>query len=97
MATTRNAKSVTGPLLRSVKFDVTADNDLLLDGGNYLVLGAYFDGLATAINIDSGSDVATSGTQVASDETLNATATGAGTVTLFFAEIPDAGMPTFDV
>ena len=97
MATTRNAKAVTGPLLRSVKFDVTADNDEIMADGTYLVVGAYFTGLATALNIDSGADLTAFPAAVENDETLNVTATGAGTVTVFFAEIPSAGMATYDI
>lgn len=97
MATTRYAQSVVGPLPKTVKFSVTADNDLLMDGGNYLVLGAYLEGLATALNIDSGVDITEMPFQVADDETLNVTTTGAGAVSLVFVAMPEAGYSTFDV
>ncbi len=99
MATTRYAQSVAGPLPKTVKFSVTADNDVLLSGGNFLVLGAYFEGLATALNIDAGADIAANvgGISVADDETLNVTASGAGAVTLVFVALPVAGYSTFDV
>lgn len=97
MATTRYAQSVAGPLPKTLKFTVSADNDLLLDGDNYIVLGAFFEGLATAVNIDSGVDITELPAQVASTETLNVTASGAGAVTLVVVALPNAGYSTFDV
>lgn len=71
-------------------FNVTADNDVLLPTGkNYLVLGAFFSGLATAVNQNAGADIATFPSATAgANDTVCATATGAGTVTLVYVEIP---------
>lgn len=97
MATTRYAQSVAGPLPKTVKFSVTADNDLLMDGGNYLVLGAYFEGAVTALNLNGGADITEMPFQVSSTDTVNVTTAGAGDVTLAFVALPDAGYSTFDV
>jgi hypothetical protein len=95
MATTRYAKSVVGSLPRTARFSVTADNDVLLSGGDYLVLGVYHHGAnTTAVNIDSGADVTTFPIKVVSTEDLCVTASGAGDVSLVFVEMPVAGYTT---
>lgn len=71
-------------------FNVTADNDVLIPAGeNYLVLGAFFSGLATAINQNAGVDITVFPTATAgANDTVCATASGAGTVTLVYVQIP---------
>ena len=96
MATTRYSYNVVGPLLKTAKFGVTADNDTLLADGDFLVLGCVFEGLATAVNIDAGLDITVFPAVVANTETLDVTTTGAGSVTVLFVEMPDAGYTTLD-
>jgi hypothetical protein len=53
------------------------------------------EGLVTALNIDAGLDITEFPFQVAIDETVNVTTTGAGEVTILFATLPKEGYPTF--
>jgi hypothetical protein len=85
MATTKAKQSV-GPITHSAKYEVTADNDVIFAAGERLmVIGAMFEGLATALNIDSGADITAYPFTLEADEELNVTASGAGTVELVFA------------
>ena len=85
MATTQAKQSV-GPITKSAKFNVTADNDVIFAAGErLLVIGALFSGLATALNKDSGVDVAAYPFTLEKTEVLNVTATGAGSVELIYA------------
>lgn len=95
MATTVDSGNRAGSLPLVVKFDVTADNDVLLPVGNEcVVVGAVFEGLATALNLDSGADQTATTFNVASTETLNVTTTGAGSVTLIYIPTPVDGFAT---
>lgn len=96
MATTRYKESVAGGLPKTVKFDVTADNDVLVENENAIVLGAFFEGLATALNLDAGVDITELPAQVADTEQLCVTTTGDGSVTLVMSVLPDAGFATHD-
>jgi hypothetical protein len=77
-----------GPVL-TAKFTATADNDVLLPAGNYIILAAYFHGAhLTALNLAAGADIsaypATSAAQ-----TVCATSDGtAGDVTIVYMELP---------
>lgn len=95
MATTRYAGTVVGPLLKTAKFDVTADNDVILSGDRFLIVGAIFD-TVTALNIDGGEDILAYPVEVAADEQLQVTTTGAGSVTLLFAAMPTTPTVTYD-
>lgn len=95
MAVTNVAHKV-GQLLQTSKFAVTADNDEIIPAGReQIVVGAFFEGLATALNIDSGLDITEFPFQVGLAETVNVTTTGAGEVTILFATLPKEGYPTF--
>ena len=94
MATTRVSGNVVGQLLKTAKFDVTADNDVLLSGDRFTVVAAVYDGLASALNVDAGADKTAFPIDVAADEELCATATGAGSVTLTFQAEPVQGIAT---
>ena len=93
MATTQK-KQASHPLLRCAAYDVTADNDVIFPaGGEKMIIAAYFDGLATALNIDAGLD-AVLPFQVADDEVLNVTTTGAGSVELVWVDLAEVGYAT---
>ena len=95
MAVTNVAHKV-GQLLQTSKFRVTADNDEIIPvGRQQLVIGAYFEGLATALSIDSGAVITEFPFQVSAAQTVNVTTTGVGQVTLLFATLPYEGYPTF--
>ena len=54
MAVTNVAHKV-GQLLQTSKFAVDTDNDEIIPvGREQIVVGAFFEGLATALNIDAG-------------------------------------------
>ena len=93
--TTTQKKQSFGPIMKTAKFAVTADNDVLLSVGHYLILGAVFTGLATALNTGAGADIVLPGANIAG-ETVCVTATGAGTVELVFLEVEEVGFETFD-
>lgn len=94
MATTRVSGNVVGQLLKTAKFDVTADNDVLLSGDRFTVVAAVYDGLATALNIDAGIDEVAFPIVVEAAEELCVTASGAGSVTLTFQAEPVQGIAT---
>lgn len=97
MATSVSQNQRLGGLLKTARFSVTADNDVLFPAGQeLLVLGAFHhSGNTTAVNIDAGVDITAFPVQVGSAETLNVTGTGAGDVTVVFAEIAKPGMETY--
>lgn len=76
-------------LVRTAKFTATADNDVLLPAGNYIILAAYFHGAhLTALNLDAGADISAY-PATSANQTVCATSDGtAGDVTVVFIEIP---------
>jgi hypothetical protein len=97
MATTRYKKNVSPDLINVARFTVTADNDVLLPAGDYLVLGAYHHSAnTTALNLAAGADIAAYPAKAA-NQTVCATAAGTGDITLLWVEIPAPGYTTFSV
>ncbi len=97
MATTNDGGLYLGGLNKTAKFAVTADNDVLLSGGNFVVHGFIADGTnATALNIDAGADITAFPASVASTEDLCVTTSGADNVTVIFSELPVDGYTTLD-
>jgi len=97
MATTVDTGSRAGQLPKTAKFNVTADNDVIVSGEDALVVGAVFTGLATALNIDAGADITEMPFSLASDEELCVTTTGAGTVTISYHALPQATYVSNDI
>ena len=98
MATTRYAKSIVGGLPKTARFSVTADNDVLLEGDDMIVIAAYYhDANVTALNIDAGADIVELPAMVTKAQQLCVTAAGAGDVTLVFASLPAPRYDTYDV
>jgi len=96
MATTRYSQNVVGGLPKTSRFGVTANGDEVLSGGQYLVLGAYFEGAATGLSLDGGTTPETEYPfQVAADETVSVVATGDGDVTIVFSELPSSNYTTY--
>lgn len=88
MAVTRVDTPVSGPIVKVAKFQATADNDVLLAAGNYIVLAAYFhDANVTALNLAAGADI-TAYPFTSAAQTVCATAGGTGSVTVVFMELP---------
>ena len=90
MAVTRIDTPVSGPIVKVAKFQATADNDVLLAAGNYIVLAAYFHDIAhlSALNLAAGSDI-TAYPFTSAAQTVCATSDGtAGSVTLVYMELP---------
>lgn len=86
---TRNSGQFAGTPVKTARFTVAADNDVLFTAaGDVLVLGFVNHSGVTALNIDAGVDIVTFPAQLAAAETLCATAAGAGDVTVLFVECP---------
>lgn len=96
MATTRDGNAVAGGLPKTVKFDVTADNDVIISGEDAIILGVFLEGLVTALNIDEGADITAIPFQLASTEDLCVTASGAGSVTVVYAALPQTTYTSYD-
>ena len=98
MAVTRYKKNVTGQPLKSVRFTASADNDVLLAAGNYIVVAAYFHGAhLTALNLDSGADITAYPFTTAANAVCATSDGTAGDVTILFSELPTAGLDTFSI
>lgn len=98
MATTRYSQSIGAAPLKTARFDVTADNDVLFEAsGDVLVVGAVFHSGVTALNIDAGIDIVagTYPVQLAAGEELCVTTAGAGSVTVLFVDDPVETYDTF--
>jgi len=87
MAATKKAQS-SHPIVKSVNFDVAADNDELLPVGDYIILGAYCTGLVTGVTLSDGTTAVPALGYVVNDS-VEALATGAGTINLVYIEMHD--------
>jgi hypothetical protein len=97
MSVTRYAKAIPGALPIVARFTATADNDVILPAGNYVVLAAFFHGAnVTALNKAGGTDEAGYPFNTA-NQTVCVTASGTGDVTIVYVEVPAAGLTTFTV
>ncbi len=80
-----------GQIVQTAKFTATADNDVLLPAGNYIVLAAYFHDIAhlSALNLDAGADI-TAYPFTSAAQTVCATSDGtSGSVTIVYMTIPE--------
>jgi len=89
MAVTLTQDLRAGAPVKTAKFTATADNDVLLATGNYIVLSAYFHGAhLSALNVAAGADVAAYPFTTAA-QTVCATSDGtSGDVTIVYMELP---------
>lgn len=97
MAVTRYSQDVVGALPKTARFTATADNDVILAAGNYIVLAAYFHGAnVTALNLAGGVDI-TAYPFTSANQTVCVTAAGTGDVTVVFVELPSTTYSTFSI
>lgn len=97
MAVTRYSKDIVGAPVKTARFTCTADNDVILPAGNYIVLAAYFhNGNITALNKAAGADE-TAYPITTANQTVCVTASGTGDVTVVFMELPTTGYTTYTV
>jgi len=82
-------------LLQTAKFTVAADNDVLLASGDYVIVGFQATGNVTGFTANAHDyTLHTAATDtyvcpaVVSASAVTALATGAGTITLFFYQLP---------
>lgn len=94
---TRVSGNVAGTPVKQGRWAVAADNDVLFTADSkMLIIGAIFHNVnVTALNVDGGVDITEYPYQLDDGEALQATATGAGQVTVFYIDEPDEGYPTF--
>jgi hypothetical protein len=89
MAVTLTQDPRPGQIVQTAKFTATADNDVLLPAGNYIILAAYFHGAnLTALNLAAGADISAY-PATSANQTVCATSDGtAGDVTVVYIELP---------
>lgn len=99
MSVTRYSKNVAGTPVKSARFTATADNDKLIENADsdMFILGAVFHSVITALNVDAGADISAYPFTLAAGEDLCVTTGGEGDVTIFYIDVPTAGLTTYSI